>query len=85
MPLFFEDVTLHSFRLFNHETGVEVLDTRLLDADSDPNGKFSGLEFALFPLERLDWNTAYRAEAVYSADGGLRYTPLPLRLTVSNE
>lgn len=64
-----QDVTVSQFRLFNEETGAEIQPARLLDKTTDPNGRFSEYEFALFPLERLAWNTWYRAELRYSIEG----------------
>ena len=69
-PLTFTDVTVNSFKLFNADSNTEVLPTRLLNNTTDPNQKFSKLEFALFPLERLAWNTAYRAEVSYTSNAG---------------
>ncbi len=68
-PYYVQDVAVSQFRLFNDETGAEIQPTRLLDKATDPNGRFSEHEFALFPLERLDWNTWYRAELAYSIEG----------------
>lgn len=67
-PLSFTNVSLNSFKLFRVSDHQEISNTRLLDKNTDPNRKFSPLEFALYPLERLDWNTDYRAEANYSTD-----------------
>ncbi len=66
---FITSVEVSSFRLYQVSDGVEISNARLLDVNSDPNSKFSSHEFALFPLVRLDWNTAYRAELSYTADG----------------
>jgi len=66
-PMSFSSVTLNSFKLFRVEDNQEITNTRLLDQNSDPNKKFSELEFALYPLDRLDWNTQYRAEATYTS------------------
>jgi hypothetical protein len=68
-PLSFTDVNVTSFRLYRTSDNSEVQPTRLLDQNTDPNGKFSALEFALFPLQRLDWNTEYRVEFQYTASG----------------
>ena len=57
---FINSVNLESFKLYDSENAL--IETRLLDENSDPNSKFSNLEFALFPLKRLDWNKYYRAE-----------------------
>lgn len=60
---------LSSLRLYEDVTGVEITDTRLLDQFTDPNGSFDAYEFALFPLQRLAWNTRYRVEAQIVQDG----------------
>ncbi len=67
-PLKFSSVTVESFRLFLAATNTELTNTRLFQRSNDPNSKLSALEFALFPLERLAWNTEYRAEVRYSAN-----------------
>jgi len=41
---------------------------RELNHSSDPQNAFSKLEFAWFPLLRLDWNTTYRASVIVSTD-----------------
>lgn len=72
-PLSFEAITLKSFRLF-HANGAEITHTRLLTQTTDPNQKFSGLEFALFPLDRLDWHQQYRAEFIYHSGDEVEQT-----------
>lgn len=67
-PLVYSDVSITSFRLFDDTSGLEISNTRLLDNSTDPNMKFSELEFALFPLERLDWKTVYRVEVEYESN-----------------
>ena len=71
-------VELATFRLFAW-TGnglefswKEVTDTRVLDQHSDPHKVFSALQFALFPLQRLQWATRYRAEVEGWVDGEYR-------------
>ncbi|MEO5331540.1 MAG: CAP domain-containing protein [Magnetococcus sp. YQC-5] len=64
-----KQVQLVSFKLFTSTDGLPVTNTRLLDDKSDPNKKFTSFQFALFPLERLDYNTTYRAELSYIQDG----------------
>ena len=61
---YFRKVTLLSFRLFE-EGGEEVTPVRLLDKRSDPNHELTRRQFALLPLKRLKYGTAYRAEVVY--------------------
>ena len=68
-PQQIEQVTLTSLRLFDTERGDEITDVRLLDHTTDPNGKFTPHQFALFPLQRLDFNHRYRVELAYVADG----------------
>ncbi|MEZ5488892.1 MAG: CAP domain-containing protein [Gammaproteobacteria bacterium] len=67
-PLVYNDVSITSFRLFEDSTNLEITNTRLLDNGTDPNMKFSALEYALFPLERLDWNSVYRVEVDYDSN-----------------
>jgi len=69
-PLSFIDVNVTDFRLYRESDNSEVQPTRLLNKNTDPNGKFSALEFALFPLQRLDWDTNYRVEVQYTASSG---------------
>lgn len=64
-------VVLQAFRLFRMEPGspVAVERVRLLDQASDPHQLLSAFEFALFPLERLDWGAHYRVEVEALLDG----------------
>lgn len=55
-----------SFKLF---LGDKEIESRVLDYSNDPNKKLSKYEFVLFPMERLDFNTEYRAIFVYEEDG----------------
>ncbi|WP_459869737.1 CAP domain-containing protein [Endothiovibrio diazotrophicus] len=66
------EVQLTSFRLYRVGDGQEVTDVRLLDRSNDPAGDLSAYQFALFPLERLAWDTEYRVEARFVADGVVR-------------
>ena len=65
---FFSRITLRSFRLYD-QSGREVVHKRILSKASDPNGRFNGLQFALFPLKRLAYDTQYRARIVYVDKG----------------
>jgi uncharacterized protein YkwD len=69
-PLSFTKVNVTQFKLYRDQDNTEVTPTRLLNQKTDPNKKLSGLEFALFPLTRLEWNTSYRVEAKYTDDAG---------------
>ena len=65
-------VVLESFRLRRLvPDGGEaaVGPTRLLSRETDPNGRLSAHQFALFPLERLGWGARYRAEVLARVDG----------------
>jgi hypothetical protein len=68
------EVQLRDFRLFrvDGETDVPIEQVRLLDQASDPNGLLTAHEFALFPLERLDWGARYRAVVDGIVDGRSR-------------
>ncbi len=68
-PLGFQQIGLEQFRLFD-ATGKEITDTRLLDETRDPNKRFSPLQFALFPLQRLAWSSQYRVLFAYTVDDG---------------
>jgi len=65
--------TMVSFRLFYDANGTEITDTTILDQLTDPNGRFTAYEFALFANAPLTANTAYRAEFQY-VDGGVTKT-----------
>ncbi len=69
-PLTFTDVEVTEFKLYRESDNSEVQPTRLLTESTDPNGKLSALEYALFPLERLEWETAYRVQATYTSSSG---------------
>jgi uncharacterized protein YkwD len=63
-------VQMQSFKLYYEDNSSEILDTKILDKESDPNSKFSDKEFALFPMQRLSWNTKYKAEFIYQLEDG---------------
>ena len=86
-PYYVGSAGLTDLRLYRDADGTEVTPTRLLDQYTDPNGRLDGYEYVLFPLERLDWNTAYRVEASYVVDGApvtrsWRFTTRDLGVTV---
>ncbi len=68
-PFFFKHVELQSFNLFHEASNRRVSPARMLTKALDPNQRLSPFEFALFPLDRLDWDTVYRVEVVFKADG----------------
>ena len=64
---FFKKVQIDSFKLFKNDE--EVSNVLLMDKQNDPNMKFTDKQVALFPLERLEYDTTYRAVVVYRANG----------------
>lgn len=62
------DLRLVSFKLFAPDG--EVKDTHILTHQNDPNHLLDKNEFALFALKPLAFDTEYRAEFRYQADGG---------------
>ncbi|MDH5547799.1 MAG: CAP domain-containing protein [Gammaproteobacteria bacterium] len=68
-PAKVQNASITAFHLYDESTYSYVLSTHLMDATNDPNGNFSELDFALFPLERLEWGRRYRVELEYQQDG----------------
>lgn len=68
-PSVFTEVNVTKFKLYqvqdNHE---KVQPTQLLNASNDPNERLSHLQYVLFPLARLEWNTVFRIEVEYTVD-----------------
>ena len=54
-----EEPQMISFELFKGKE--KIGNTRLLTAETDPNKRLSPYQFALFPLDPLAYDTAYRA------------------------
>jgi hypothetical protein len=71
-PLNFSSVKIKSFKLYTDSNNIEIVNTRLLSKQTDPNGRLNSLQYALFPLERLDWNTWYRVEVQYIHQGKIK-------------
>ncbi len=64
-----ESFTLHKIT----DQGLErVEQVRLINAQNDPNQRFTHWQFALFPLQRLDWNQSYLANVKLRVNGALR-------------
>lgn len=61
---YFNEVSLESFKLYDDKNS-EINDVLIMDEDNDPHGHFTNMQFALFPLHRLEYNTQYRVEVVY--------------------
>jgi len=66
---YFKKVDLVSFKLFTQD-GKELRNVRFMDKRNDPHHRFTANQFALFPLERLEYGTRYRAEIVYRTPKG---------------
>ena len=64
---FFKEVTLHTFELFTENEAIN--NVLLMHKDNDPHMKFTNKQYALFPLERLEYDTEYRALVTYSSKG----------------
>ena len=62
-PYYFKIVKLKRFELFLGDKKVD--NTKVYDHISDINSLFKRNEFALFPLERLEWDSRYRVEVEY--------------------
>ncbi len=67
-PYYFQSVEVDAFRLYK-EGQKEAIETRMMGQKSDPHGRFSPQQFALFPLQRLAYNSKYRAEILYRSHG----------------
>ncbi len=64
---FFKQVQINSFDLFKGKQ--KVYNVLLMGKNNDPNARFSDKQYALFPLERLDYDTEYKAVVSYSIQG----------------
>ncbi len=62
---YFKEVTLISFNLYDQRGNI--VDTHLMDSNNDPHQRFTHNQFCIFPLERLEYNQAYRAELIYES------------------
>jgi len=64
---YFKKIELLSFKLFKGEH--EVTDVLLMAKDNDPHGRFTQMQFALFPLKRLEYDSQYKVELSYKTKG----------------
>ncbi len=64
---FFKDVELYSFKLFK-KGGEEVRNVKFMDKSSDLHQRFTKNQYALFPLERLEYDTQYSAKVEYRSN-----------------
>ena len=64
------DISIEDFSI--KPIGGEALDVISLDKTTDPNGRFDNLEFAFFPIKRLDYNTTYKVVITYKASSQIK-------------
>lgn len=62
---FVTSANLIKFELYDVNNTL-ITDVLLMNKLNDPNNKFSELDFALFPLKRLEWGSIYRVKAEFS-------------------
>ena len=67
-PLYYHDVVLKSFTLIDGN-GQKLKEVKVIQKSNDPNHRFSGLEFALMPLKRLEFGMRYTAVFEAIVDG----------------
>ena len=67
-PLFYKEVQLKKFRLFDAK-GKRIKKVKILTSASDINHRLTKLQFALMPLKRLEFGTQYRVEFEAVSDG----------------
>ena len=60
-------VKMRSFKLY--QDTKEIRDVKILDKDNDPNRLLTERQFALFPLQPLEYDTNYRAAFEYRQNG----------------
>ncbi len=62
-PLKVASTSLLAFELFDADTGQQITQTRILGQHNDPNKHLNAGEWALFPLQRLQWGHSYQVRA----------------------
>lgn len=66
-PAYFKSAPkITGFKLFINSTKDAIKTIKILDKNTDPNDVLSEFQHALFPLQRLDWNTTYNALVEYT-------------------
>ncbi len=66
--LYYKNAKLLYFKIFNAE-GIELKNTLTFDYKTDPNRRLEKLDFVLFPLDRLEWNSKYYVKFSALLDG----------------
>jgi len=64
---YFKEIHLEAFELYCE--GRVVNNVRLMTKESDPHSRFTDKQFALFPLERLEYDSEYSAVVTYTYQG----------------
>jgi len=67
-PLFYKEVKLKKFRLYDAK-GKRIKKVKILTQKSDVNRRLTKLQFALMPLKRLEFGTTYQVKFEAVADG----------------
>jgi len=67
-PSSYIEVNLKKFRLYD-DKGKEIKKRKILTENNDVNHRFTSLEFALMPLQRLKYDTKYHVVFEAIADG----------------
>ena len=65
-----KNIKLIKFELRNEEGNL--VDTLYIDRYTDINNKFPKMAYALFPKERLEWNSRYWVKAVFKIDNNIK-------------
>ena len=67
-PLFYKEIKLKKFRLYDAK-GKRIKKVKILTQKSDKNHRLTKLQFALMPLQRLEYGTTYRVKFEAVVDG----------------
>jgi len=59
-PSYFKDIKLKRFRLYDNKG--RMIRAKLLRASNDPNKRLKDYQFAIIPLQRLDYDATYKAD-----------------------
>ena len=58
---YYKEAKLLKFKLYDNN-GIQVTNTLKFDHKTDPNKRLEKLDFVLFPLNRLSWNSTYHVK-----------------------
>ena len=65
--IYHKEAKLLNFQLFD-SNNVEITNTIKFDHKTDPNKRLEQLDFVLFPLKRLEWNSEYHVKFLAIVD-----------------